>query len=130
MLMAGAPSYLNVDSSHRMVELARRNLVGTSGSVSLHPVITSYDNHPTGPRTHWTVDDYFDTGPRLRDWMGSQVTWDHRTIEYYVTAVTDAGLIVTALRECQPDPLRLDGHPEELARRRRVPLFLMLNTRI
>jgi SAM-dependent methyltransferase len=96
----------------------------------VHPVITSYDNQPTGPRTNWTVDDYFNTGPRVRNWLGSNVTWHHRTIEDYVRAVTKAGLTLTALRECEPDPARFDGHTDELARRRRVPLFLLLNTRI
>lgn len=96
----------------------------------VHPVITSYDNQPTGPRTSWTVDDYFRTGPRMRNWLGSEVTWHHRTIEDYVRAVTEAGLTLTALRECGPDPARFDGHTDELARRQRVPLFLLLNTRV
>lgn len=180
MLMAGARSYQGVDSSLRMIDIAKLNLAGTRGSVELanienvappsgsldlitarlslhyvadldrimsaaaqglsaggrfiftvvHPVITSYDNQPTGPRTNWTVDDYFHTGPRMRNWLGSEVTWHHRTIEDYVNAVTEAGLTLTALRECEPDPARFDGHTEELARRQRVPLFLLLNMRI
>jgi len=180
MLMAGARSYHGVDGSHRMIELAGRNLAGTAGTVELadiedvsppagsldmitarlslhyvadvgrvlkvaaealategrfiftvvHPVITSHDNQPTGPRTSWTVDDYFNTGPRVRNWLGSQVTWHHRTIQDHVGLVTEAGLTLTALRECEPVPERFDGHADELARRRRVPLFLLLNTRI
>lgn len=180
MLAAGAHSYQGVDSSHRMVELATRNLAGTAaeirradiadvatppGSLDLitarlslhyladldrvvkvaarglavggrfiftvvHPVITSHDNHPAGARSDWTVDDYFQTGPRVREWLGSTVTWHHRTVENYVRAVTTAGLTLTALRECEPEPTRFDGHTDELARRRRVPLFLLLNTRI
>jgi SAM-dependent methyltransferase len=180
MLMAGARSYQGVDSSLRMIEMAKQNLAGTSGSVKradidhvipppgsldlitarlslhyvadvgrimkvaaqglaadgrfiftvVHPVITSYDNQPTGPRTNWIVDDYFNNGPRLRNWLGSKVTWHHRTIQDYVRAVTEAGLTLTSLRECEPDPARFDGHADELARRQRVPLFLLLNTRI
>ncbi len=95
----------------------------------VHPVITSYDNRPDGPRTTWTVDDYFNPGPRLRAWMGSQVTWHHRTIENYFAAITRSGLTVTSLRECQPDAARFEGDADELARRRRVPLFLLLNAR-
>jgi SAM-dependent methyltransferase len=93
----------------------------------VHPVITSHDNRPNGPRTTWTVDDYFQPGPRPRTWMGSRVTWQHRTIENYVAAVTRAGLTVTSLRECEPDPTRFGGDAGELARRRRVPLFLLIN---
>lgn len=95
----------------------------------VHPVITSHDNRPTGPRTTWTVDNYFERGPRIRAWMGSKVTWHHRTVEDYVTSMTRAGLTVTSLRECEPDPARCDGDPDELVRRRRVPLFLLLNGR-
>jgi SAM-dependent methyltransferase len=96
----------------------------------VHPVITSFDNRPAGPRTTWTVDDYFKTGPRPREWLGSTVTWHHRTIEDYVSAVARAGLTVTALRECQPDPTRFDGHTDELERRLRVPLFLLVSARV
>jgi len=95
----------------------------------IHPVITSYDNRPAGPRTTWTVDDYFNPGPRIRAWMGSQVTWHHRTIENYFTAISRAGLTVTSLRECEPDAARFEGDADELTRRRRVPLFLLLNAR-
>lgn len=95
----------------------------------LHPVITSYDSRPSGPRTNWTVDDYFNTGPRRRDWLGSKVTWHHRTVQDYVMAVTDAGLTLTTLRECEPDRARFDGHADEFVRRQRVPLFLLLSGR-
>lgn len=180
LLMAGAYSYQGIDSSHRMIELATRNLAGTTADIRLadiadavppagsldlvtarlslhyladldhltkavarglaaggrfiftivHPVITSHDNRPDGARTNWTVDNYFETGPRVREWLGSTVTWHHRTIEDYVRAVTGAGLTLTALRECEPEPTRFDGHADELARRRRVPLFLLLNAHI
>jgi len=92
----------------------------------VHPVITSHDNHPDGPRTTWTVHNYFNTGPPPRDWMGAQVTWAHRTVEDYADAITDAGLTITAVRECRPNLAHFDGHTDELARRRRVPLFLLL----
>ncbi len=179
LLAAGARSYLGIDGSRRMVELATRTLAGTAGRVQrgdledlmtdrgsvdlvtarlvlhyvadldpvlaaivdalapggrliisvVHPVITSHDNRVAGPRTHWTVDDYFLCGARRRVWMGSEVTWQHRTVETYVDAILRAGLTVTALRECAPDPARFDGDTAELARRRRVPLFLLLSAR-
>lgn len=37
-----------------------------------------------------------------------------------------AGLTLTALRECEPVPARFANEPGELARRRRVPLYLLL----
>jgi SAM-dependent methyltransferase len=96
----------------------------------LHPVITSSDVQSSpGPRGSWTVDDYFLGGARERVWMGDTVTWFHRTIEQYVGAVTGAGFNLTALRECEPEPGRFGGDEAELARRRRVPLFLLLSAR-
>ncbi len=92
----------------------------------VHPVITSFDDQSNSPRTSWTVDDYFSDGPRQRAWFGSTVTWQHRTIEHYVSAVVDAGFRIDGLSECEPQPERFDGNEDELARRRRVPLMLLI----
>ncbi len=104
----------------RVVRIAARGLAAGGRFIFtvVHPVITSHDNHPAGARTDWTVDDYFQAGPRVREWLGSTVTWHHRTIEDYVRAVTTAGLTLTALRECEPESTRFAGHADELARRR------------
>lgn len=94
----------------------------------LHPVITSSDEQASpGLRGSWTVDDYFLKGARERLWMGDTVTWFHRTISQYVGAVVGTGFTLTALSECEPEPARFDGDEAELARRRRVPLFLLLS---
>lgn len=95
----------------------------------LHPVLTSprSSRQATERRTDWTVDDYFSSGPRQREWMGSTVTWYHRTIEQYLQALTSAGLALSSLRECEPRPEQFLGPGDpELARRRRVPMFLLL----
>lgn len=94
-----------------------------------HPVVTSHDNQVSGPRTSWTVDDYFETGPRRRSWFGSEVTWFHRTLEQYLNAVLAAGFDLEAVSECEPDVERLADAPAELARRRRVPLVLLISAR-
>ncbi len=91
----------------------------------MHPVITSHDNRRDGEdRTTWTVDDYFVPGPRLQRWLGGEVVWHHRTFETYVASLFAAGFALDLLSECAPraDQLR---DPGELARRRRVPLFLL-----
>ncbi|NUW46180.1 class I SAM-dependent DNA methyltransferase [Nonomuraea rhodomycinica] len=94
----------------------------------VHPVITSPEARrgTKEARTDWIVDDYFRTGARRRDWMGDTVTWYHRTVEDYVTALVRARFAVTALRECAPRHDRFDGDLAEFDRRRRVPLFLLL----
>lgn len=94
-----------------------------------HPVITSFDNQEPGPRTSWTVDDYFDAGERRRSWFGSEVTWFHRTVEQYISAVLAAGFTVEAVSECAPDPSLFADAPEELARRMRVPVVLLVSAR-
>ncbi|MEU7743000.1 class I SAM-dependent methyltransferase [Nonomuraea sp. NPDC049158] len=97
----------------------------------VHPVLSSYDAGTGEPRTNWIVDDYFLKGPRRRNWLGGSVIWFHRTVEDYVDALMNAGFALSALRECAPQEERFDGDLAELARRRRVPLFLLLSgTRI
>jgi SAM-dependent methyltransferase len=95
----------------------------------VHPVITSHDNPSDQPRTTWTVDDYFRPGPRTRIWFGSEVTWHHRTVEQYAAALVESGLSLTTIGECPPLAERFDGDDAELARRMRVPLFLLLAAR-
>ncbi|WP_433436668.1 class I SAM-dependent DNA methyltransferase [Nonomuraea sp. CA-141351] len=92
----------------------------------VHPVLTSYDSGTREKRTSWVVDDYFVDGPRARSWMGGTVTWFHRTVEDYVAALMRTGFTLTSLRECAPREDRFNGDVAELARRRRVPLFLLL----
>ena len=93
----------------------------------VHPVITSTAAQSDGPRTDHRVDRYFERGPRQREWFGSTVTWNHRTIEDYVSALQRNGLNFVSLGECEPDQTALADHPDELDRRRRVPLMMLLH---
>ena len=64
-----------------------------------HPIITSSDQawQGRGPRQAWLVDDYFVTGRRDTDWMGSRVVKFHRTVEDYISLIQSAG---DAARTC------------------------------
>jgi ubiquinone/menaquinone biosynthesis C-methylase UbiE len=93
----------------------------------VHPVITSHDTTNEGIRTSWIVDDYFVPGPRQRDWCGATVTWYHRTIEQYIVTLLAEGFELSTMSECEPDKIQLREHPEELHRRRRVPLMMVLS---
>ncbi len=95
-----------------------------------HPIITSHDNQGSGPRTTWTVDRYFDAGERRRRWFGTEVTWFHRTVEQYLGAVISAGFDLDVVSECEPDHRLLGDAPDELARRRRVPLVLLVGAHL
>jgi SAM-dependent methyltransferase len=94
----------------------------------VHPIITSHDARASTDEPHadWVVDDYFVPGPREQEWLGGRVAWYHRTVEDYVTALQGAGFALTDLRECAPRPERFRAGEAELARRRRIPLFLLL----
>jgi SAM-dependent methyltransferase len=94
-----------------------------------HPVLTAPQDVPQEPRTSWTVDDYFAPGARLREWLGGRVVWYHRTVEMYVAALADAGMALVSLRECPPVPSAFQGDDAELARRTKVPAFLILEAR-
>jgi hypothetical protein len=53
----------------------------------------------------------------------------HRTVEQHLDAVRDADLELTRLRECPPVRELFGGSEEEYERRRRIPLFLMIEAR-
>jgi SAM-dependent methyltransferase len=113
---------------------ACHDVLSAAGRVVLtvvHPVVTSYDARASTdePHTNWVVDDYFTPGPREQHWLGDRVLWHHRTIEEYVSILERAGFTLTELSECAPRPERFDGDTTELARRRRIPLFLLLAAR-
>ena len=95
-----------------------------------HPVITSSNiaEQDSGLRQNWTVDDYFNTGPRVTNWMGGSVVKHHRTVEDYFAAVQASGLVVEALREARP---RREHFTDEALfnRRKRIPLFLVVAAR-
>lgn len=90
-----------------------------------HPVLTSSDESARlgGRHGSWLVDRYFESGPRVTDWMGARVIKHHRTVEGYFQAFGSAGLRVDDLRESAPDPALFED-PAEFARRSRIPLML------
>jgi SAM-dependent methyltransferase len=178
LLERGCRSYLGIDGSARMVDVARGALRDAGGRVEradiedfatspgeldlvvsrlalhyvedveavlaaahgwlspggrivitvVHPVITSHDARETTDqlRADWVVDGYFTTGPREQRWLGGAVTWHHRTVEEYVTALQRAGFTLSTLGECPPRPERFGSGSAELDRRRRIPMFLLL----
>jgi SAM-dependent methyltransferase len=94
----------------------------------VHPVITSNDARESSgePRQSWVVDDYFVSGPRDQQWLGTRTVWQHRTIEDYVSELLGAGFVLTNLRECAPRRERFDDDAE-FERRLRIPLVLLLS---
>ena len=95
-----------------------------------HPVITSCDRawRGQGLRQEWIVDDYFRTGVRATDWIGSRVLKYHRTVEDHFLALQACGFDIEHLREARPERafFRDDA---DFARRQRIPLFLVMSVR-
>ncbi len=93
-----------------------------------HPVITSCDRSRQngGPRQDWIVDDYFETGRRVTNWMGGEVIKYHRTIEDYFAALRAAGFVVDALRESRPQRAQFQDEAR-YERRQRIPLMLFFS---
>jgi SAM-dependent methyltransferase len=95
-----------------------------------HPVISSCDRGwPAGTlRQDWIVDDYFDTGLRVTNWLGASVQKYHRTVEDYCMMLQQSGFLFEQLRESRPR--REDFHDQQTyERRKRIPLFLFLSGR-
>jgi SAM-dependent methyltransferase len=90
-----------------------------------HPVMTCSQRgaQESGVHYDWIVDDYFVTGRRVKQWMGSEVVIYHRTVEDYVLGLQGAGFVLEALRESRPQP-ELFSDPALYARRLRIPLLL------
>jgi len=93
-----------------------------------HPVITSCSAarpDGEGKRQGWLVDDYFNTGPRVVKWLGSEVVKVHRTVEDYFLTLQAAGFMVETLREARPRREHF-ADQAEYERRQRIPLMLFL----
>jgi SAM-dependent methyltransferase len=95
-----------------------------------HPVLTSCDKAlPAGAtRQDWIVDNYFNVGERITQWMGGVVVKYHRTVEDYFMSLRKAGFVVMDIREGRPESERFSTY-QNFERRKRIPLFLIFNAR-
>ena len=92
-----------------------------------HPVLTSAMHLEVnqGKKQAWTVDQYFEQGKRVQQWMGDVVIKYHRTLEAYWQMLVEAGFQIEEIREGCPDPASFEDK-ERYTRRKRIPLFLMI----
>ncbi|MBD2022153.1 class I SAM-dependent methyltransferase [Leptolyngbya sp. FACHB-36] len=95
-----------------------------------HLVITSCDRGWADgtPRQDWIVDDYFSTGVRVVNWLGSTVQKYHRTIENYFHLLQATGFRIEELREAHPQRNHFYD-TQTYERRKRIPLFLIFSAR-
>jgi ubiquinone/menaquinone biosynthesis C-methylase UbiE len=76
------------------------------------------------------VDAYFDEGYFGKEWYGqgglrSRLGGNHRTLQSYVSAIRQAGFVLTDLREPRPSAYALRTN-KELASQMRIPSMLVL----
>ncbi len=91
-----------------------------------HPVITSsmHLSENVGRKQDWKVDQYFEVGERIQEWMGKRVIKYHRTVEEYCRVIKQSGFIIESIKEGCPqrDDFLTTG---EYERRKRIPVFLI-----
>jgi hypothetical protein len=95
-----------------------------------HPIFTAngtsdWFTGADGTRLHWPVDRYRDEGERRTKWFVDGVVKYHRSVESYVNALLDAGLILARLEEPEAELAALAEHPEWRDERRRPPFLLL-----
>jgi len=71
------------------------------------------------------VDRYRDEGERRTKWFVDGVVKYHRSVESYVNALLDAGLVLARLEEPEAELAALAEHPEWWDERRRPPFLLL-----
>ncbi|MEJ2631251.1 MAG: class I SAM-dependent methyltransferase [Acidihalobacter sp.] len=94
-----------------------------------HPICTalcrSWHEDAQGDALFWPVDDYGREDERLQRWFVDGVVKYHRTVQTYVNALLDAGLILTRLLEPQAEPEWIERRPDLQTTVRRPPILVI-----
>ncbi|CAO3636689.1 unnamed protein product [Cunninghamella blakesleeana] len=97
-----------------------------------HPIFTSYGTgdwyHQTNSENekeiaHWPVDNYFNEGPRLPNFLGCEVKKYHRTLTTYVNTLLFNGFQLNQFVEPLPEAELLAKWPNEIRR----PMMLLIS---
>nr|WP_057894385.1 class I SAM-dependent methyltransferase [Lacticaseibacillus brantae] len=94
-----------------------------------HPIFTAsgdQDFVPSGDRTVFPVDRYFDEGERTTEFLGSQVTKCHRTLTTYLETLLTNGFAVTDVVE--PTPAASLRNLPEMVNEWRRPMMLIVKS--
>jgi SAM-dependent methyltransferase len=91
-----------------------------------HPLFTAPLNPNFDARTgNWTLNSYQHEGERVRDWLGTGVKKQHRTLTSYFEAFLEPGFRLEAFQEWKPTEEQLKEHPDWGGEMHR-PVFLLL----
>jgi SAM-dependent methyltransferase len=129
-LVVAFMSLFNIDDMPGAVREVQRVLVpgGRLCLAVVHPLASTGAFLDDDPDQRFVLTGSYFTPraePQVFERNGVSMTFcdRHLPLEAYVGALEDAGLLVEALREPQPDDAAVADHPA-LARRREVPMFL------
>jgi SAM-dependent methyltransferase len=94
-----------------------------------HPIYMAAHNpgwftDGAGRRT-WPIDDYFNEGPRVTDWLAPGVVKYHRTLGKTLNLLLRAGFLLTHVEEWRPTQSQIEAAPELLEELDR-PMFLLV----
>lgn len=101
----------------------------------VHPMLGSSKKAGQGEDSTRLVDQYFHHGIRKAlnvfgkidpDDEDYQWQWEHYTLEDYCTAMHQAGFLIEALREPEPEPLTRHLNPELYDRASKYPFFVLI----
>lgn len=101
----------------------------------VHPIIDGGHREGDGSDACYVVDRYFDGSIRkMKNVFGKihpddpdyEWLWEPHTIEDYITAMRDAGLLVESIIEPKPDPEMENANPQRFERNNKYPVFLLI----
>ena len=98
-----------------------------------HPVFTAqgkqeWHTDELGNIVHWPVDNYFNEGKRVSNFLGEDVTKYHKTLTTYISTLVNCGFEIKEIVEPMPPKEMLDeiqGMKDELRR----PMMLLISAR-
>lgn len=98
-----------------------------------HPIFTAegkqdwyYDE--LGNRLHWPVDNYFNEGKRISNFLGEEVTKYHKTLTTYINTLIKNGFEIVEVTEAQPAVEMLKDNKEMLDELRR-PMMILISAK-
>jgi SAM-dependent methyltransferase len=94
-----------------------------------HPICTAlahgWHADAQGEPLFWPVDDYGREDERRQRWFVDGVVKYHRTVQTYVNALLDAGLVLARLLEPQAEPEWIERRPDLQTTVRRPPILVI-----
>ena len=98
-----------------------------------HPVFTAQGSQQwyedeNGKKLFWPVDNYYNEGKRIADFLGEDVVKYHRMVTTYINGMLNNGFSINGFSEPEPDPEMLKQHPEFKDELRR-PMFMIISAK-